>query len=132
MDIKKLIDEAIKARVNAYAPYSKFKVGCALITSSEKIYTGCNIENASYGATICAERVAIAKAISEGQKQIMAIAIYADTENYIFPCGICRQFMVEFSKDLKIYVSNKYKEYKEYSLQELIPDAFTDYIFQNE
>jgi cytidine deaminase len=126
MDAKQLVSLAIEAKEKAYVPYSKFRVGAALLTKSGKVYTGCNIENASFGATNCAERTAIFKAVSEGEKDFEAIAVNADTEHLTFPCGICRQVMLEFSRNLKLYISNKHGEYKEYTLQELLPGGFTN------
>jgi len=120
MNSKDLVELAIKAKENAYVPYSNFRVGAALLTKNGKVYTGCNIENASYGATNCAERTAIFKAVSEGEREFEAIAINADTDDMTFPCGICRQAIIEFSRDI-----NKNGEYKEYSIGELLPGAFT-------
>jgi len=94
--IEELISLAKKACSNAYAPYSKFNVGAALLTKNGKIFTGSNIENASYGATVCAERVAIFKAVSEGEREFESIAIYTNADKLSFPCGICRQVMIEF------------------------------------
>jgi cytidine deaminase len=125
MDAHELISIAMKAKENAYVPYSNFRVGAALLTKDGRIYTGCNVENASFGATNCAERTAIFKAVSEGNRDFEAIAVNADMEQLTYPCGICRQVMVEFSKDLKLYISNKHGDYKEYTLNELLPGAFT-------
>jgi cytidine deaminase, homotetrameric len=124
-DAQELVNIAMKAKEMAYVPYSNFRVGAALLTKSGKIYTGCNIENASFGATNCAERTAIFKAVSEGEKEFEAIAINADTEQYTFPCGICRQVMMEFSKDIRLFISNKHGKYAEYTLKELLPGGFT-------
>ncbi len=123
--IEELISLAKKACSNAYAPYSKFNVGAALLTKKGKIFTGSNIENASYGATVCAERVAIFKAVSEGEREFESIAIYTNTDELSFPCGICRQVMIEFSKDLIIILSNE-KEKKIYTLKEILPYPFTN------
>ncbi|HPJ77014.1 MAG TPA: cytidine deaminase [Clostridia bacterium] len=113
---------------NAYSPYSKIKIGAAVLASSGKIYTGANIENASYGATICAERTAIVKAMSENEKYISAIAITGDINDYAFPCGICRQVMSEFmSKDAIVFVSGKDREWKTFKLKELLPNSFDFY-----
>lgn len=120
---KLLIEEAKKAKEKAYAPYSNFKVGAALLTKSGKIYTGCNIENASYGATVCAERVAIFKAVSEGDKEFEAIAVYTDTEKLAFPCALCRQVMYEFSPDIKIISANR-NTHEIKTLKELFPYPF--------
>ncbi len=100
---KELFLIAKEAANLAYAPYSKFKVGAALLTEDEMVYTGCNIENASYGATICAERVAMSKAISEGKMKYIAMAVYSE-DAIAWPCGICRQFIYEFSPELEIIV----------------------------
>lgn len=120
---KELIKAAMDAREFSYSPYSEFKVGAALITSEGKVYTGCNIESASYSPTICAERVAVSKAVSDGNKDIEAIAIVGSSD-YTYPCGVCRQFLVEFGKDMKIIVANNEDEYKVYSLSELFPHSF--------
>jgi len=126
MDYKKLAKIAIDARENAYAPYSKFKVGAALITEDGSIYTGCNIENASYGATNCAERTAIFKAISEGHKKIKAIAIVGDMSTNTYPCGICRQVIVEFASiDIKIILVKNEEDYIIKTMEEILPGAFT-------
>lgn len=123
-DIKKLIDCARKVRENAYAPYSRFQVGAALITAGGKIYTGCNVENSSYGLTVCAERVALFKAVSEGEREFEAIAIFADTRDYCSPCGACRQVLLEFGRDIKVYMANNEGEYKVMTVTELLPAAF--------
>ena len=125
MDGKQLVDLAIKAKENAYVPYSNFRVGAALLGKSGKVYLGCNVENASFGATNCAERTAIFKAVSEGEREFEAIAINADTEGLTYPCGICRQVMMEFSRNFKIYISNMHGDYKEFTLEELLPGGFT-------
>lgn len=121
-----LIEKAKEAREMAYVKYSNFKVGAALLGKSGKIYTGCNVENASYGATICAERVAFTKAISEGEKEFEAIAIVSSSEDVTYPCGICRQFMSEFGLDLKLIFTDE-KKISEYKLSNLLPHAFTDF-----
>lgn len=117
-----LLKKAKEAQQYAYCKYSKFPVGVALLTKSGKIYTGCNIENASYSLGICAERVAFAKAISDGHQEFKAIAIIGgiETEKACSPCGACRQFMAEFCEDnFKIYLSDKI-----FTLQELLPERF--------
>ena len=119
-----LIEKAIEAKEMAYAPYSNFKVGAALLTTSGKIFFGCNIENSSYGATICAERVAIVKAVSEGYLKFTKIAIIADTDEIIRPCGICLQFIAEFGIDIEILMSNKSKIYEKSYLKNLLPKIF--------
>ncbi|MDI6861562.1 MAG: cytidine deaminase [Caldisericia bacterium] len=123
--IQKMVNIAKEASEKAYSPYSGYKVGASLLTKNGKIFTGCNIENASFGATICAERVAIFKAISEGEKDFEIIAVYVnDKKNIPSPCGICRQVMMEFSPDLKLILSNG-DEYKIYKLEELLPYPFS-------
>ncbi len=127
---KDLITAALDARKMAYAPYSHYHVGAALLTTEGRIYQGCNIENASYGATNCAERTAFFKAISEGERQFLAIAITGGLEgtspvDYAYPCGICRQVMQEFvGCEFQIIVAKSVDDYKEYSLAELLPAGF--------
>lgn len=126
MKEEELIKIAMSYREKAYAPYSNFKVGSAVLCEDGKVYGGCNIENASYGCTNCAERTAIFKAVSEGAKAIEAIAIVGDFNNYTYPCGICRQVIVEFSKeDTKIYCAKNENDYKKFIINELLPGAFT-------
>ena len=131
---KILISKAMEARKGAYAPYSKYLVGAALLTDNMTVYTGFNIENASYGATNCAERTAIFKAVSEGERNFNAIAIVgapADSEmdtvfsEYAFPCGMCRQVIQEFCKpDFTIIVAKSLEDYKVFTLKELLPYGF--------
>ncbi len=124
MEDKELLELAFKAKEKAYAPYSKFRVGAALVTQSGKVYTGCNIENASFGATVCAERTALFKAVSDGENKITAIAIASDSEDYIYPCGICRQVLSEFaSSDLKIICSKPDGEYVAVTMDGILPNA---------
>lgn len=126
MDYKKLSKIAIDARENAYVPYSKFKVGAAVVTEDGTIYTGCNIENASYGATNCAERTAIFKAVSEGHKKIKAIAVVGDMSTNTYPCGICRQVIVEFAtENIEIILVKNEEEYVVKTMEEILPGAFT-------
>lgn len=126
MDYSNLVFKAFEGRKNAYAPYSNFKVGAAVLTEDGKIYTGCNIENASYGATNCAERTAIFKAISEGHKTIEAIAIVGVIDDYTYPCGICRQVISEFASDnTKIILGKGENEYIVKTIDEILPGAFT-------
>jgi cytidine deaminase len=125
MDKNSLIQEAIEARKQAYTPYSKFQVGAAVLTESGHVYRGCNIENASYGLTNCAERTAIFKAISEGEPKVEAIAIVADTDGPVSPCGACRQVIAEFSdNNTKVYLSNLKGDLLETSIAELLPGFF--------
>ena len=129
---EQLIENAIEARKMAYTPYSKYKVGAALLSSDNKIITGCNIENAAYGPTNCAERTAFFKAVSEGVKDFSAIAIVGGLENetdlfsgYAFPCGVCRQVMREFcDSEFEIVVARSTDDYKVYTLGELLPESF--------
>ncbi len=123
MDEKKLIRKALDAKEKAYVPYSNFRVGAAILMENGEIYTGCNIEIASYSPTICAERTAIFKAISDGQRKIKAIAVVGDSK-YTYPCGVCRQVIREFGKDAIIIVANSEEDYKKYTLNDLLPYSF--------
>lgn len=123
---KELIQVALEAKERAYVPYSKFKVGAALKTSSGKIFTGCNIENASFGLTNCAERTAIFKAISEGHTDIESIAVVTDIEDYASPCGACRQVMAEFGLNIQVLMGNKAGDYYVKSSGDLLPNSFTN------
>ena len=126
MDKNMLVEKAIEARSKAYVPYSKFQVGAAIITSNDNLYLGCNIENASYGLTNCAERTAIFKAVSEGDTEIKAIAVVGDTEGPISPCGACRQVIAEFAtENTKIYLSNLNGDVKETTISEILPGYFS-------
>jgi cytidine deaminase len=121
---EKLISVAKEARENAYCPYSKFKVGAAVLTEKGDIYTGCNVENASYGLTICAERVAICKAVSAGDRNIKAIAVVLDSSDFGVPCGACRQFIYEFGKDIDVIMASVSGKYEVKKISELLPAAF--------
>lgn len=121
---KILIKAAINAREKAHAPFSKFKVGAALKTKAGKIYTGCNIENASYSLTICAERVAIFKAVSEGENEFEEIAVAADTGELTPPCGPCRQIIWEFCGDIPVTMTNLKGKTETIQTSELLPRAF--------
>lgn len=125
MTREELIKKAFEVRENAYVPYSHFKVGAALLTTSGKVYTGCNVESASYGGTNCAERTALFKAVSEGEKDYKAIAVVGDPTTYTFPCGICRQVLVEFGTDLEVIVARTENDYQVFTLEELLPHSFT-------
>ena len=127
LNIELLAKKAIEAKEHAYVPYSHFRVGAALLTADGKIYTGCNIENAAYTPTNCAERTAFFKAVSEGERDFTAIAISGDADDYLYPCGVCRQVMAEFCEPdtFRIFASKKNGEYREYTLGELFPGAFT-------
>lgn len=120
-----LIHLADAQRQKAYVPYSHFHVGAALITGDGRVYTGCNIENSSYGATNCAERTAIFKAVSEGSRQVSRLAVVCDQDQPCMPCGICRQVIAEFaSADFELLAASPNGEYKRYAINELLPDAF--------
>lgn len=121
---EKLIEAAAKVRDNAHAPFSNFKVGAAVETRSGKIFTGCNVENASYGLTICAERVAIFKAISEGETEFAKIVVVADTPELTPPCGACRQIIWEFCGDVPVIMANLKDEMETLQMKELFPRAF--------
>lgn len=128
IDYKKIMDTALICRRRAYAPFSNFKVGAALLTKSGKIYAGCNVENSSYGATICAERVAVCNAISDGERDFVAIAIVGgkerETDLLVPPCGICLQFLREFcDDDFEIVLFKNYGHYS-YKLGELLTKGF--------
>lgn len=125
LEIQKLMDCAIKARENAYSPYSHFAVGAALLCEDGTLYEGCNIENASYGLTNCAERTAIFKAVSEGHIKFKALAVVADTEGPCAPCGACRQVMAEFKIPLVI-MGNLMGNIKIVTIEELLPFSFSE------
>ena len=126
MNIELLIQEAKAARDMAYTPYSKFNVGAALLTKDGIIYKGCNIENAAYSMTNCAERTALFKAFSEGDKEYAAIAVIADTKRPVPPCGACRQVIAELCpKDMKVILTNLQGDIEELTVQELLPGAFS-------
>ena len=125
MDNKTLYNLALEARAKAYAPYSNFSVGAAVLTKSGEVFLGANIENSSYGATICAERVALSKAIYEGHREIEAIAICSsNNEEPTFPCGICRQFIFEFGENIRIFVGPDENHLSEYLIGDLLPNGF--------
>lgn len=125
-----LINKAIEARKNAHTPYSHFNVGAAILTKTGKVFTGCNIECSSFGMTLCAERVALVKAISEGEKNIEKIAVVAghgDKLTYTTPCGACRQFLADFNLNMDVimgFVQNDELKYKDMKLKELLPESF--------
>ena len=125
LEIQKLMDCAIKARENAYSPYSHFAVGAALLCEDGTLYEGCNIENASYGLTNCAERTAIFKAVSEGHIKFKALAVVADTEGPCAPCGACRQVMAEFKIPL-IILGNLMGNIKIVTMEKLLPFSFSE------
>jgi cytidine deaminase len=120
-----LVQKAAQAKEKAYVPYSKFRVGAALLTEDGTVFTGCNIENASFGLSNCAERTAIFKAISEGFQKIKAIAISTDTEKITSPCGACRQVIMEFGDEIDVIMANVHGQYQVYKAKELLPLAFS-------
>jgi cytidine deaminase len=119
-----LIAAALAARENAFAPYSKFRVGAAIEDSEGRIHTGCNVENATYGLTVCAERVAVFKAISEGVRKFRRVAVAADTDSLTPPCGACRQILWEFCGDIEIVLVNLRGQTETHRLKDLFPKPF--------
>jgi cytidine deaminase len=125
IDNEKLVNEAYNAMKNSYSPYSGYRVGASVLTRTGKIFSGTNIENSSFGAGICAERNAIFKAVSDGEKNIRAVAVISQSDEITFPCGICRQVMSEFmDPDAIIICANRKCEYKVFGLQDLLPHMF--------
>ncbi len=122
MDYDDLIAKAMEARKKAHAPYSRFAVGAALLARSGRVYTGCNVENASYGLSICAERAAVFKAVSEDERDFEAIAVV--TDKGVTPCGACRQVLMEFGEDILVIAADETGGYRVFGLQELLPEAF--------
>jgi len=121
--IEKLLEEAKKVREKAYAPYSNFKVGASLLTEDGKIFTGCNVENASYGLSLCAERNAIFSAVSKGERKFKALLVVAQGEGTVAPCGACRQVMREFG-EFDVYLANTDGKIEKTKVSELLPKAF--------
>jgi len=119
-----LIEAAKKAASRAYAPYSRFRVGAALLTKSGKVFAGCNVENASYGLTICAERSAIFSAIAAGEREFVRMVIFTPTEPLTGPCGACRQVMAEFAPNLRVILVNRSGRTRTYGLSKLLPERF--------
>lgn len=123
--IQELLDASVKAKGMSYSPYSKFRVGAALLTKSNDIITGCNVENVSYGLAICAERTALVKAVSEGHREFKAIAVSTDVQStFTYPCGACRQFIAEFG-EVDIYLVTADGGVRKSSLSEVLPFSFT-------
>ncbi len=119
-----LFEHASAVLKNSYSPYSNIRVGSAVITKDGYIFAGCNVENSSYGATICAERVAITKAISEGFRDFKAIGVISNRFDFISPCGICRQFIAEVAPDIDVYLFDSRGTYKKYKISRLLPNSF--------
>jgi cytidine deaminase len=124
MTAERLVELALQARENAYAPYSNFKVGAALEASSGKVFTGCNVENSTYGLTVCAERVALWKAISEGEREFARIAVVAQGKRLVYPCGACRQLLWELCDDLEVILANTQGARETCRLADLLPHPF--------
>jgi cytidine deaminase len=122
--VEALVEAALQVREHAHAPFSKFKVGAALEDADGHIHTGCNVENATYGLTVCAERVAVFKAVSEGARKFRRIAIVADTDSLTPPCGACRQILWEFCGDIEIILTNPRGKTETLRLRELFPRPF--------
>lgn len=118
------MNQAREASYNAYVPYSRFAVGAAIECADGSVYTGCNVENAALGSTICAERTACVKAVSDGKRAFRRIAIYADSENWCTPCGACRQFLAEFSPEMEVLCAKAGNRYVSYKLSALLPHTF--------
>lgn len=123
---EELIRLAKEARERAYAPYSEFKVGAALLTEDGEVFTGGNVENASYGLSVCAERVAVVKAVSEGHTKFRRLVVVADTEEPCPPCGVCRQMLYEFAPDMPVLMVNLKGKEKELTVRQLLPEPFGD------
>jgi cytidine deaminase len=128
---KPLIEAAQRARLQSVAPFSNFQVGAAVRTENGKIYTGCNVESASYGLTVCAERVAIWKALSEGERAFTELAVVADTETLTPPCGTCRQIIWEFARSAEIVFANLHGESEVFHVGDLLPRAFDARFLKN-
>lgn len=125
MDYSKLIENAIEGQKFSYSPYSNFKVGAAVLCKNGKIFKGCNVENSSYPVSSCAERTAICKAVSEGERDFIAIAIVGgDLSEYCFPCGMCRQLLVEFNPEIDVVVAKSLNDYKVYKAKDLLTYYF--------
>ena len=124
MTDRELLDAAKNAAKNAYVPYSKFPVGAALESTDGRIFLGCNVENAALGSTICAERTAVCKAVSEGERKFRRIAVWGDSQDYCYPCGACRQVLAEFAPDMEVLVGRGDGKYVVFRLKELLPGIF--------
>lgn len=124
MTSEQLVQVALDTRLNAVAPYSNFKVGAALLTSEGKVYTGCNVENATYGLSVCAERVALWKALSEGERSFSRIVVASESARPASPCGACRQLLWEFAGDIEVILANPKGQRESHQLAALFPEAF--------
>ena len=131
-DVQELIKTAQEAMEKAYAPYSGFKVGAAILTTDGKVYSGCNVENASYGATVCAERCAALKAVSEGFTSFVSVAIVSSSGKYTYPCGVCRQFLAEFfEEDGMLILKDERRGVLEIPFWDMLPNAFSGKNIEN-
>lgn len=124
MTDEKLLELALDARKNAYVPYSGYAVGAALLAEDGRVFTGCNVENAAYGNTLCAERTALVKAVSEGCRKFTRLAVVGNSTNYCWPCGACRQMLYEFAPDLEVLVARKDHQFVKFPLRALLPHGF--------
>ncbi len=124
MTERELVERALEMRRFSYAPYSHFRVGAALECEDGSVYTGCNVENAAYGSSLCAERTALVKAVSEGRRRFVRLAVAGDSADYCWPCGACRQMLREFGADLEVLAANREGAYVAISLEELLPHSF--------
>lgn len=124
MTDEKLLELALDARKNAYVPYSGYAVGAALLAEDGRVFTGCNVENAAYGNTLCAERTALVKAVSEGCRKFTRLAVVGNSTDYCWPCGACRQMLYEFVPDLEVLVARKDHRFVKFPLRALLPHGF--------
>lgn len=124
MTERELVERALEMRRLSYAPYSHFRVGAALECEDGSVYTGCNVENAAYGSSLCAERTALVKAVSEGRRRFVRLAVAGDSADYCWPCGACRQMLREFGTELEVLAANREGAYVAISLEELLPHGF--------
>lgn len=124
MTERELVERALEMRRLSYAPYSHFRVGAALECEDGSVYTGCNVENAAYGSSLCAERTALVKAVSEGRRRFVRLAVAGDSADYCWPCGACRQMLREFGADLEVLAANREGAYVSVPLEELLPHGF--------
>ena len=124
MTERELVERALEMRRFSYAPYSHFRVGAALECEDGSVYTGCNVENAAYGSSLCAERTALVKAVSEGRRRFVRLAVAGDSADYCWPCGACRQMLRGFGTDLEVLAANREGAYVAISLEELLPHSF--------
>ncbi|XP_034020165.1 zgc:103586, partial [Thalassophryne amazonica] len=131
--VKELVSKCLEARDLAYCPYSRFPVGAAVLTADGAVVTGCNVENASYGLTVCAERTAIQRAVAEGHRGFRALCVTCDvSDQFVGPCGACRQVLLEFGSDWIIYLTKPDGSYKETSLRDLLPLPFSPALLTNQ